>query len=106
MAERQIVWTRTAVNQRKHILEYWIIKNQSTTYSEKLVELFRERTRQLIKHPKLGKKADFPETRVISLGHFSIFYKATKDRIIITSVWDNRQNPADLLKLLKRDIAP
>ena|SRR5690606_10980825 len=101
MAKRQIVWTKTAAAQRRHILEYWIEHNQSKTYSEKLIELFRERTHQLIEHPKLGKKVDFPETRVISLGHFSIFYKVTKDKIIITSLWDNRQDPAKLLKLLK-----
>lgn len=103
MAKRQIVWTKTAVAQRKHILEYWIEHNQSIIYSEKLIELFRERTRQLIKHPKLGKKVDFPDTRVISLGHFSIFYKVTKDKIIITSLWDNRRNPTKLLNFLKNN---
>jgi plasmid stabilization system protein ParE len=101
MAKRKIVWTQTAVAQRRHILKYWIEHNQSTTYSEKLVELFRERSRQLIERPKLGKKADFPETRVVSMGHFSIFYKVTKVNIIITSLWDNRQDPAKLLKLLE-----
>jgi len=101
MAKIQIVWTKTAVAQRRQILEYWIEHNQSIAYSEKLIELFRERTHQLIEQPKLGMKADFPETRVISQGHFSIFYKVTKDRIIITSLWDNRQDPTKLLKLMK-----
>ena len=104
MAKRQIVWTLTAANQRRHILEYWIEHNQSTAYSEKLIEIFRERAQQLIENPKLGKKADFPKTRVISLGHFSIFYKVTKDRIIITSLWDNRQDPKKLLKLLENGL--
>lgn len=101
MAKRQVVWTKTAATQRRHILEYWIEHNQSTTYSEKLIELFRERTHQLIEHPKIGKKADFPKTRVVSLGHFSLFYKVTENKIFITSLWDNRQDPNKLLNLLK-----
>lgn len=82
MAKRKIARTQTAADQRRHILKYWVEHNQSNAYSLKLIEIIRERTRDLLDNPKLGKKADFPNTRVISLGHFSIFYKVTKDRIV------------------------
>ncbi|MBN4071318.1 type II toxin-antitoxin system RelE/ParE family toxin [Crocinitomix catalasitica] len=101
MAERKIVWTKTAAIQRRSILEYWTEQNGSISYSKKLIELIRNRTHDLLEFPKLGKKADFPNTRVISLGHFSIFYKVEKTEIVITSFWDNRQDPKELLQLLE-----
>lgn len=102
MAKRKIVWTKTATAQRRHVLEYWARHNQSTTYSEKLIVLIRKRTQDLLEHPKLGKKVDFPKTRVISLGHISIFYTTDKDQIIITGFWDNRQDPSKLFKVLSK----
>jgi hypothetical protein len=38
---------------------------------------------------------------VAAMGHFSLFYKIKADTIIITAFWDNRQDPKELLKLLK-----
>ena len=51
-------------------------------------------------NPKLFKKADFPDTHVSAFGHFSIFYKFTKEHLIITAFWDNRQVPKKLLDIL------
>ncbi len=52
-------------------------------------------------NPLLYKAAEFPNTRVAAMGHFSLFYKISDDTIIITAFWDNRQDPKELLKLLK-----
>ena len=35
------------------------------------------------------------------MGYFSIFYKITDEQLIVTAFWDNRQDPAKLLKLLR-----
>jgi hypothetical protein len=35
------------------------------------------------------------------MGHFSILYKLTEDRLIITSFWDNRQDPKKLIDIIK-----
>jgi hypothetical protein len=53
-------------------------------------------------NPYFGKKTDFPDTRSISLGHYSIFYKNKEDKIIITGFWDNRQDQRKLLQFLKK----
>jgi hypothetical protein len=47
------------------------------------------------------RKSEYPDTRVASLGHFSIFYKIKKDSIVITAFWDNRQDPKKLLEFLR-----
>lgn len=101
MAKRNVVWTETAARQRREILKYWVKRNGTTTYAEKLIKLMSEQVKLILTNPKLFKKADFPDTHVSALGHFSIFYKYTKDSLIITAFWDNRQDPKKLLDLLK-----
>jgi len=102
MAKRTIVWTETAARQRREILRYWVKRNGTTTYAEKLIKLTAEQIRVIQTNPKLFKKANFPNTHVSVLGHFSIFYKFSKDLLIITAFWDNRQDPKRLLEILRR----
>jgi len=102
MAQRSVVWTTTELLQRRYILKYWNKRNKSNLYSVKLVEQIKQRTSQLAQHPLSGKNADFPETRVTSLGHYSIFYKYLEDQIVVTSFWDNRQGSSKLLLELKK----
>jgi len=64
------------------------------------VKLVSERTKQIAEQPLIFKATDFKETRVTSLGNFSIFYKFNDKKIIITAFWDNRKNPKKLLKVL------
>lgn len=79
MAKRTVVWTETAVKQRREILKYWIAKNASTKYAEKLIKLISSQLLAIQENPKLYRKADFPDTHVSAMGYFSIFYKYTKD---------------------------
>ncbi|MBT0609250.1 type II toxin-antitoxin system RelE/ParE family toxin [Aequorivita echinoideorum] len=101
MAKRNVIWTRTADIQFVGILEYWVKRNKSNTYSKKLVKLVSERTKQIADKPLIYKATDFKDVRVASLGNFSIFYKFNDKEIIITAFWDNRQNPKKLLKILE-----
>jgi plasmid stabilization system protein ParE len=103
MAARKIVWTITAFNQQQKILEYWAERNDSFNYSRKLLTLFQKHTKSLIIHPKLGKRTVHSNNRVITTGHYNIYYKISKKHIVITSIWDNRQNPRSLLKTLRRN---
>ena len=102
MDELTIFWTQTAKRQRDSIFEYWNDRNKSTEYSKKLNLSIGERTKLLKSHPEMGKETDFKETRVISMGHYSILYKVNKPKIIITGFWDNRDNPKKLLKFLQK----
>ncbi len=99
MAKR-IVWTATAQNARREILQYWINHNQSNTYSKKLSKLFRKKAALLESEHYLGKPTDFADVRVSLVSHFSIFYKVYPAEIIIVGLWDNRRNPEDLSKNL------
>ncbi|MBD3583916.1 type II toxin-antitoxin system RelE/ParE family toxin [Flavobacterium selenitireducens] len=101
MAGLKLFWTETAIRQRNLIFEYWIERNQSFDYSRKLNSKIKERTDTLKQNPELGKKTEFKNTRVVSLGHYSIFYQFDSNTIIVTGFWDNRQEPGKLLKFFK-----
>lgn len=101
MAERTVKWTRTADIQFVGVLEYWVKRNKSNTYSKKLIKIVAEQTKQIAKTPFIYKSADFKGTRVASLGNFSIFYKVAEQEKFITAFWDNRQDPKKLLQILR-----
>jgi hypothetical protein len=101
MAKRNVIWTRTADIQFVGILKYWVKRNKSNAYSKKLLKLVSERTKQIAEKPLIYKATDFKDTRVASLGNFSIYYKFNDEEIIITAFWDNRQNPKTLQKILE-----
>jgi plasmid stabilization system protein ParE len=103
MAQRNIVWTTTAVAQRRIILKYWTKRNGSTKYAEKLIKLISKHTSIIAKFPDSFKSTNFPGTRISSLGYYSILYKYNQENIIVTAFWDNRQDPKKLLKDLKTE---
>jgi plasmid stabilization system protein ParE len=102
MAKKSVVWTATAIKQRREILKYWTLRNKSTTYAEKLLILIKDRIHLIATNPSAGKPTSHTETREAAMGNFSIYYKIAKQQIIITSFWDNRQEPEKIVKLLKK----
>ena len=98
---KRVVWTNTAKKARREILEYWIERNGTSTYSKKLAELFKLKAALLQTGRYLGKPTDFKDVRVSLVSHFSIFYKVKGEEIIIVGLWDNRRNPDDLYKNLE-----
>lgn len=101
MAKKSVVWTETAIKQRREILKYWTIRNKSTVYAERLIGLIQERINLISKTPEAGKPTNHLDTREAAMGNFSIYYKTTDQQIIIMAFWDNRQDPEKLLHLIK-----
>jgi plasmid stabilization system protein ParE len=102
MVRRTVVWTETAARQRREILKYWIKRNGSTVYAEKLIKLTARQIQVIISHPESFKSTSYADTRESAMGHFSIYYKLTKDKLIITAFWDNRQDPKNLLEIISK----
>lgn len=101
MAKRQIVFTKTAVKQRRAILEYWTRRNGSSLYAKKLIKITAEHLNVIAEFPESFKKSEIPNVHESSMGHFSIYYQFTNETIIVMAFWDNRQDPAALLKLIE-----
>lgn len=101
MAERTVIWTETATKQRREIFKYWTKRNGSTAYAEKLMRLISTRINVILEQPESFKTTIYPDTRISAMGHFSILYKITDEKIIVTAFWDNRQDPENLLMIIK-----
>ncbi|MHC1777106.1 MAG: type II toxin-antitoxin system RelE/ParE family toxin [Lentimicrobium sp.] len=101
MAGIAVFWTNTALKQRNSIFRYWNERNQSNSFAKKLNIKIKGRLELLKHNPEIGKRTDFANTRTISLGHYSIFYQINNSKLIITSFWDNRQEPGKLVNYLK-----
>jgi plasmid stabilization system protein ParE len=98
----KIIWTNTAVLQRRKILNYWKKRNKSATYSKKLMVEIMERVQFLSLNPEIYIKTAFPDIRTSTLGYYNIFYKITTDELIVMAFWDNRRNPRLLYKILNK----
>jgi len=102
MAKRTVVWTETAARQRREILGYWVKRSGSANYSERLIKAISIQIQIIQSHPKSFKSTTYPDTRESAMGHFSIYYKLTPEKLIITAFWDNRQDPKKLLEIIKK----
>jgi toxin YoeB len=98
---RKIVWTGIADKIFTHILEFYVERNGSKTYSRKLNKEVKEIINLLLKHPFLGTKTDFENIRVLIKDDYKIFYQINPKEIVILLVWDCRQNPDDLNKIME-----
>ncbi len=101
MAKKSVVWTETAIKQRREILKYWTKRNGSTVFAEKLIRLIGKQIKVIEKHPESFREADFPNTRESAFGFFSIYYQITEEHLIIMAFWDNRQDPNKLLLVIQ-----
>lgn len=93
---KQIIWSLRAINDRKELLQYWKLHNQSITYSKKLNALFKKAVSLIASHPGIGRKTDFENVRVKLVRDYLIFYEETESQILILTIWDNRRNPEGL----------
>ena len=78
------------------ILEFYTERNKSKTYSKKLYTKFNKELSLLLKQPEIGIKTELDSVRGLIVEEFILFYEVTNEMIIVHTLWDSRQNPADL----------
>jgi toxin YoeB len=93
---KKIVWTQTAIQDRLKIYQFWVYKNKSDLYSEKLEKLFNEGAKLLSEFPEMGTQTDFQDIKVKMMRNYKLFYLNQQDSIQILRVWDARQDPDSL----------
>ena len=100
---KQIIWSRRAQTDRKEIFKYWNKRNKSNIYSKKLNELFKEAVRLISEYPEIGKPTDDKNARLKIVRDYLIIYEVDEiDRLLILTIWDSRQNPKRLKRILHR----
>jgi addiction module RelE/StbE family toxin len=98
---KQVIWSLRAQNDKKEILDYWRQRNKSNTYSKKLNELFKESIRIIIDFPQIGKVTDDTKARIKIVRDYLMIYEETETQIFILTIWDSRQDPEKLKKILE-----
>ncbi len=94
---RQIIWTVSAQTERREILEYWVKRNKSKTYSIKLNKLIITALREISKNPFIGRKTEIEDVRVKIVRDYLIFYEISPKKIFVLSIWDGRRDPSTQL---------
>lgn len=99
---KQIIWSIRAQSDRKHILNYWNKRNKSKLYSRKLNGLFKEAVKLIAHYPEIGKLTDNQNARIKIVKNYLIIYEVDeKDRLLILTIWNSRQNPKKLKRILR-----
>lgn len=96
MAKR-IIWSKSAVKEKKAILAYWRRHNQSNAYPIKLNQLFKRAIKLISTQPRIGRKTDIENVRIKLVRVYLIFYEEKENSINILTIWDGRRNPENLL---------
>ena len=100
---KQIIWSKTAHNNRLEILKYWIQRNKSKTYSIKLNQLFEHTAELVAKYPRIGKQTELKGIRYKIVQDYLFTYRETKEFIEILTIWDSRQDPEKFDRIIKKN---
>ena len=95
-----IIWTDFAMQNLKQIFDYFAFK-ANRKIAHKIRNEILYSTRNLINHPKSGQiellLKDFQfEYRYIICGNYKVIYRIAELEIIISDVFDVRQNPSKI----------
>ena len=96
MARRKIKWTLSDLKDKMIIYDYWIAKNKSIVYPQKIENLFQKVLFLLASFPYSGQKTTAKNIRIQVVKHYKLVYQITESTIVVLRVWDTRQNPESL----------
>lgn len=98
---KQIIWSLKARNDLFDLLEYWYNQNKSTVYPRKLFKLINQAIEKLAEEQIPRRSTEFPGVNVKIVRDYKIYFKEDDKTIFIITIWDTRQNPDKLERLLK-----
>lgn len=93
MADKEVIWSNRANAELTEILQFYIQRNKSNTYSLKLLEEIDSMIEKIVRHNFIGRLTKDGNARVVILKAYLIFYDIRSTEIHILSIWDSRQNP-------------
>lgn len=82
------------MNEKLDTLNYWYKRNRSTSYPQKLNELFNSTARLLRYSPGLG-SVFIPDKNIyqVRVRDYRLYYTFSKSELVILVLWDVRRNP-------------
>jgi len=92
---RKIEWTVNAMQTKKSIFRYWNNRNKSTSYSQKLNQLFTTTLHVVENSPEASIAIKKENIRAILVKDYYLIFEITELNIKVLDIWDTRQNPQD-----------
>ncbi|MEO9474642.1 MAG: type II toxin-antitoxin system RelE/ParE family toxin [Cyclobacteriaceae bacterium] len=90
---KKIRWTTRSIIDRTIIYRYWLERNQSNVYPEKLEKLFGKSAEIISNFPNIGTQTNYRNVYSKVVRNYKVFYRIETDEIQILRVWDTRQHP-------------
>ncbi|PBJ06840.1 type II toxin-antitoxin system RelE/ParE family toxin [Flavobacterium sp. ACN6] len=92
MAKKEIIWSELAKLEFSNVLEFYVLRNENSDYSLKILEEVEDLLETLSNNEFIGRLTSNKITRVIPMKIYLIFYEINYNQIEIISFWDNRQS--------------
>jgi len=100
---KQIIWSKRAKEDKRDILKYWLRRNKSNVYPIKLNKLLKETVFWIVENPSVRRKTDYQGIFVKIVKDYQIIFEENETTIFILTIWDSRQNPEKLLKIIDKN---
>ena len=93
---KKIIWSRKAQVELIEILEYWINRNKSNTFSIKLNELVDQQLKLLTENPKIGRKTDIENVYIKVIHKYLLYYELVENELHVLTIRHGSKNPKTL----------
>jgi plasmid stabilization system protein ParE len=95
MAKYKIEWSIEARLDLIDILEFYINRNSSNSYSKKLNSKINRSLKLITNNPLIGLKSQIESVRALITGDYQIVYDISDNITLIVMIWDCRRDPGD-----------
>ena len=93
---QKIVWTQKAKRELIDILQYWVDRNKSNTFSLKLNSLIESQLNLILEQPKIGRKTDLPNVYIKVINKYLLYYEFVNDTLYILTIRHGSQNSENI----------
>jgi len=95
MAKYKIEWSVEARLDLLDILEFYIVRNKSAAYSNKLNTKIVRSIKLIGQNPIIGIKTEIDSVRALITGDYQIIYEIHDQLVVVVMIWDCRRDPED-----------
>ena len=93
MAKYKIEWSTEARLDLIDILEFYIDRNKSASYSKKLNSKINKSLNLILKNPLIGLQSQIKSVRAMITGDYQIIYEVFDNLILVIMIWDCKRAP-------------
>lgn len=93
---KKIVWSLKAKKELIEILQYWIKRNKSSTFSIKLNSLIELQLNLILDFPKIGRATDIPNVYIKVIHKYLLYYEFKDDTLYVLTIRHSSKNPKTL----------